>query len=99
MYLLADLAMQDLLGVSSDPKNLYIDYIRVYSNDPNATPAALEPISSPDGVDTSNLYGASYARLSVSSGETFTISSGNWHRRHCRACRRSAGCLFRRYGR
>ena len=76
MYLLADLAVQDLLGVTGDPKNLYIDYIRVYSNDPNATPAALEPISSPDGVDTSNLYGASYAGLSISSGQTYTVSSG-----------------------
>jgi beta-glucanase (GH16 family) len=37
MYLLADLAMQDLSGVTDDPKHLYIDYIRAYSNDPNAT--------------------------------------------------------------
>jgi hypothetical protein len=31
MYLLADLAMQDLPGVTDDPKHLYIDYIRAYS--------------------------------------------------------------------
>ena len=61
MYLLADLAMQALSGVTSDPKHFYIDYIRAYSNDPNSTPVALAPISSPDGVDTSNLYGATHA--------------------------------------
>ena len=61
MYLLADLAMQALSGVTSDPKHFYIDYIRAYSNDPNSTAVALAPISSPDGVDTSNLYGATHA--------------------------------------
>ena len=61
MYLLADLAMQALSGVTSDPKHLYIDYIRAYSNDPNSTPVALAPISSPDGIDTTNLYGATHA--------------------------------------
>ena len=61
MYLLADLAMQALSGVTSDPKHFYIDYIRAYSNDPNSTPVTLAPISSPDSVDTSNLYGATHA--------------------------------------
>jgi hypothetical protein len=46
---------------TSDPKHFYIDYIRAYSNDPNSTVVSLAPISSPDGVDTSNLYGATPA--------------------------------------
>ncbi len=61
MYVLADLAVQALPGVTSDPKHFYIDYIRAYSNDPNATAVPLAPISSPDGVDTSGLYGAQHA--------------------------------------
>jgi len=61
MYLLADLAMQALSGVTKDPKHFDIDYIRAYSNDPNSKAASLGPISSPDGVDTSNLHGATHA--------------------------------------
>ena len=61
MYLLADLAMQALSGVTSDPKHFDLDYIRAYSNNPNSTAVALAPISSPDGVDTSNLHGATHA--------------------------------------
>ena len=61
MYLLADLAMQALSGVTSDPKHFDIDYIRAYSSNPNSTAVALAPISSPDEIDTSNLHGASHA--------------------------------------
>src|SRR5262249_17983672 len=58
MYLLADLAMQAKSGVTDDPKHLNIDYIRAYSNDPNAKAVALDHVSSPDGADTSSLNGA-----------------------------------------
>jgi beta-glucanase (GH16 family) len=58
MYLLVDLAMQAVSGVTATPKSMQIDYIRAYSNDPNAVAVALQPVSSPDGVDTSGLYGA-----------------------------------------
>jgi hypothetical protein len=70
MYLLADLAMQTLSGVTSDPKHFSIDYIRAYSNDPNATAVPLAPISSPDGVDTSGLYGAQHASSFPFSGDS-----------------------------
>jgi hypothetical protein len=65
MYLLADLAMQALSEVTSDPKHFNIDYIRVYSNDPNATAVPLQTISSPDGADTGGLYGATYGIAST----------------------------------
>jgi beta-glucanase (GH16 family) len=49
MYLLADPAMQNPWGVTDDPKHLYIDYIRAYSNDSNATAVPQQPIAPPDG--------------------------------------------------
>ena len=61
MYLVADLAMQALSGVTSDPKHFSIDYIRAYSNDPNAAAVPLGTVSSPDGADTSGLYGATHS--------------------------------------
>jgi Glycosyl hydrolases family 16 len=71
MYLLADLAMQALAGVTSDPKHFSIDYIRAYSNDPNATAVPLGTVSSPDGADTSGLYGATSVPITVGP-ETFS---------------------------
>ncbi|MBV9627864.1 MAG: Hint domain-containing protein [Xanthobacteraceae bacterium] len=56
MYLLADLAMQDLAGVTDDPKHLYIDYIRAYSNDPNAIAVPQQPVSPPDGGTDTPCY-------------------------------------------
>jgi glycosyltransferase involved in cell wall biosynthesis len=56
MYLLANLAMQDLAGVTDDPKHLYIDYIRAYSNDPTATAVPQQPISPPDGGSDTPCY-------------------------------------------
>ena len=58
MYMLADLAMQIKPGVTDVPKHLNIDYIRAYSNDPAAAAVALSSVSSPDGADTSSMYGA-----------------------------------------
>jgi beta-glucanase (GH16 family)/glutaredoxin-related protein len=58
MYMLADLAMQMKPGVTDVPKHLNVDYIRVYSNDHAAAAVALSPVSSPDGADTSSMYGA-----------------------------------------
>ncbi len=57
MYLLANLAVGTSSswpgGTSGAPTGQYnIDYIRAYSNDPSVPAVALQPISSPDGADT-----------------------------------------------
>jgi Ca-dependent carbohydrate-binding module xylan-binding len=72
--LLADLAMQQVSGVSDQPHHLNIDYIRAYSNNPNATAVALDPISSPDGADTSSLYGATALGSSPTTGSAATLT-------------------------
>ena len=56
--MLADLAMQMKTGVTDNPKHLSIDYIRAYSSDSATPTVALGSISSPDGADTSSMYGA-----------------------------------------
>jgi beta-glucanase (GH16 family)/glutaredoxin len=77
MYLLADLAMQDKgSSVTNDPKHLNIDYIRAYSNDPNATAVALDHISSPDGANTSDLHGATAANTTNAGASTPATSVG-----------------------
>ncbi len=52
MYMLIDLAMQAGAGVSTDPKSMQVDYVRVYSNDPNATAVPLETVASPYDLST-----------------------------------------------
>jgi hypothetical protein len=74
MYLLADLAMQQVSGVSDQAHHLNIDYIRGYSNNPNATAVALDLISSPDGADTSSLYGATALGSSPTTGSAATLT-------------------------
>ena len=83
MYLLADLAMQALSGVTKDPKHFDIDYIRAYSNDPNSKAVSLAPISSPDGVDTSNLHGATHALGGNPTTQSFSPETSGNHRLHC----------------
>jgi hypothetical protein len=61
MFLQIDLAMQVLAGVSSDPKSMQVDYVRAYSDDPNAAAVPLGPVSSPDGLDSADLHGAAPA--------------------------------------
>jgi len=61
MYMLIDLAMQRIGGVSSTPKSMQVDYVRVYSSDPSATAVPLGTVSSPDGLSTADLHGASAA--------------------------------------
>ncbi|MET0259323.1 MAG: glycoside hydrolase family 16 protein [Methylobacterium sp.] len=58
MYLLVDLAVHDNSAVDATDKIMKVDYIRAYSNDPTAKAVALDHVSSPDGVDTSDLHGA-----------------------------------------
>jgi beta-glucanase (GH16 family) len=62
MYLLADLAIQrGVAGTTDANKQMQIDYIRAYSADPHATAVDLAHVSSPDGADTGQLYGATAA--------------------------------------
>ncbi|QOG23481.1 carbohydrate-binding domain-containing protein [Bradyrhizobium sp. SEMIA] len=60
MYLIADLATQPPASVGGVPITAYIDYIRVYSSDPNALAVVHDTVSSPDGYDP-GLYGAQAA--------------------------------------
>jgi len=64
MYLLVDLATQNFgsnnANLAGVPISSSIDYVRAYSNDPNAQPVVQQPISSPDGHDP-GLYGATAA--------------------------------------
>ncbi|MGY4622405.1 carbohydrate-binding domain-containing protein [Bradyrhizobium sp. USDA 4486] len=60
MYLIADLATQSPASVRGVPITAYIDYIRVYSSDPNALAVVHDTVSSPDGYDP-GLYGAQAA--------------------------------------
>jgi beta-glucanase (GH16 family) len=57
MYLLLDLAVQDPANIAGVPLTSKIDYVRVYSADPNAQAVALDTTSSPDGSDP-GLHGA-----------------------------------------
>src|SRR5690348_14147403 len=70
MYMLIDLAMQDLAGVGADAKSMQVDYVRAYSDDPNATAVSLGTVSSPDGLGTADLYGATAAPLTAVYGKS-----------------------------
>ena len=62
MYPVIALAMQrDVAGITGHSEDLKVDYVRIYSNNPQATAIDLQTISSPDGADTSNLHGAGTA--------------------------------------
>ena len=66
MYMIANLAVGGSWGGYPDgttifPAHMDIDYIRAYSNAPSANAVALDTVSSPDGVNTSNLHGATSA--------------------------------------
>jgi Ca2+-binding RTX toxin-like protein len=60
MYMLANLAVGGswVGSPGGETGQMKIDYIRAFSNDANATTIALQSVSSPDGIDTSNLHGA-----------------------------------------
>lgn len=70
MYLLLDLATQGADHASNNadaagvPLSSYVDYVRVYSNDPTTKAVALQTVSSPDGHDP-GLYGATAASPAV----------------------------------
>ena len=57
MYMIANLAVSNQYGWAGAPlpgasSTISIDYIRAFSNDPTVPAVSQEPISSPDGVDT-----------------------------------------------
>lgn len=72
MYMMADLAIQD--GASGSPISSHIDYIRAYSNDPNAVAVAQDKVSAPDGKDP-GLYGATAASAKPATGATDAVTS------------------------
>ncbi|TXN49489.1 glycoside hydrolase family 16 protein, partial [Methylobacterium sp. WL119] len=57
MYLVANLATQNDADAAGVPITTKIDYIRAYSNNPNAVAVTQDPVSAPDGQDP-GLYGA-----------------------------------------
>src|SRR5690348_9621237 len=63
MYLLNQLAVGGpwVGNANGETGQEKIDYIRAYSNDASKAAVALDTISSPDGADTSNMYGANAA--------------------------------------
>jgi beta-glucanase (GH16 family) len=79
MHLIANLAVQahDLpAGANSPLDPMKIDYIRVYSNDPNAVAVKQDAVSAPDGRDP-GLYGATTASTAAPlplGNHTFTNS-------------------------
>ena len=81
MYILANLATQGSGGNNADaagkPISMSIDYIRAYSNDPNAVAVVHDTVSAPDKTDP-GLYGATSAVVASSSTvvpSTSTVSS------------------------
>jgi Ca2+-binding RTX toxin-like protein len=51
---------------NGETAHMDIDYIRAYSNDANAHAVSLNGMSSPDGADTSGMYGAAAANVTGS---------------------------------
>jgi len=70
MYILANLAVQSDAASTGSPMSSSIDYIRAYSDDPNAVAVTQGAVSSPDGRDP-GLYGAT-------SGSSHSASVGNF---------------------
>ncbi|HTI85965.1 MAG TPA: family 16 glycosylhydrolase [Alphaproteobacteria bacterium] len=60
MYMLANLAVGGswVGSPGGETGQMKIDYLRAFSKDANATTIALQSLSSPDGIDTSDLHGA-----------------------------------------
>jgi beta-glucanase (GH16 family) len=72
MYMLADLAMQDLPGVTDDPKHLYIDYIRAYSSQQTSQ---LTEVANDFFLDNS---GASGPSLKMNGMDVWAGQFGSW---------------------
>lgn len=58
MYLIADLSIKDVPGLTQAPKDMTIDYVRAYSDNSAARSVVLQTISSPDGLTSADLEGA-----------------------------------------
>ena len=74
--MLADLAMQMKTGVTDNPKHFSIDYIRAYSSDSAVPTVALGSVSSPDGADTSSMYGAASLGSAPTGGASIINGNG-----------------------
>lgn len=71
MFLLLNLAVQEPADILGVPLTMEVDYVRVYSNDPNAVAVEHGTVSSPDGYDP-GLYGATAATSTPSPPPTPT---------------------------
>jgi beta-glucanase (GH16 family) len=68
MYMLLNLTVGGWAGSpAGETSTMSIDYVRAYAHDPSATAVALQPVSSPDGVDTTP-YGATAASGVIGGG-------------------------------
>lgn len=78
MHMLVDLATQNSGNNNADtagvPISSYIDYVRAYSNAPDAVGIAQQTVSSPDGHDP-GLYGATAVHATVAATPVTTVSS------------------------
>jgi beta-glucanase (GH16 family) len=76
MYMIANLAAGGNWpgSTAGNTAQLQIDYIRAYSNDPNANAVALDTVSAPDNHDP-GMYGASAANAAPSSTPASAPSS------------------------
>ncbi|MCJ2012607.1 glycoside hydrolase family 16 protein, partial [Methylobacterium sp. J-076] len=74
MYLLADLATQSDADAAGVPITTKIDYIRAYSNNPNAVAVTQGAVSAPDGQDP-GLYGATAAGSATPAKTTATATA------------------------
>ncbi|TXM92241.1 carbohydrate-binding domain-containing protein, partial [Methylobacterium sp. WL116] len=74
MYLVANLATQNDADAAGVPIATRIDYIRAYSNNPNAVAVTQDPVSAPDGQDP-GLYGATSINHPLSSKVVSTPTS------------------------
>lgn len=79
MYLLADLATQSDADAAGVPISSSIDYIRAYSNAPDAVAVAQDTVSAPDGHDPGT-YGATVAEpAAILSSATAGTTTGVLH--------------------
>ncbi|MGE5538951.1 MAG: family 16 glycosylhydrolase, partial [Gemmatimonas sp.] len=75
MYMLANLAVGGnwVGSAAGESGQMHIDYIRAYSKSSGATAVGLQTISSPDGVNTSDLHGAITGNGTVPNPGTLSV--------------------------
>lgn len=72
MYILVDLARDSAYPGSAPSMSMNVDYVRVFSNNPNSVAVRQDQVSAPDGKDP-GLYGATVATSSPSDRLTIDL--------------------------